>query len=47
MTPADFALLGIDSATILEVWSWGFGSVVFFWSLGYGVGCAVRAIRAV
>jgi len=46
MTPAELALLGIDAQTILEVWSWGFGSVVFMWSLGYAVGCAVRVIRA-
>ncbi len=47
MTAADFALLGIDSQTILEVWGWGFGSVVLMWSLGFAVGCAVRVIRAV
>lgn len=45
MTPADYAALGIDPQTILYVFSWGFGSVLFSWSLGFGLGCAVRAIR--
>lgn len=45
MTPEEFALLGIDPATILYVWSWGFGSVVFGWWLGYVVGIARSSIR--
>lgn len=44
MTPEDYALLGIDAATILYVWSWGFGSVVFMWYLGYAVGVAKEMI---
>lgn len=45
MTEQDYALLGIDAATILYVWSWGFGSVIFAWFLGYVIGAAVDAIR--
>lgn len=45
MTEADFSLLGIDAPTILYVWSWGFGTIVFGWFLGYCVGVAVAAIR--
>jgi hypothetical protein len=45
MTAADYALLGIDAPTVLLVWSWGFGSVLFMWSLGYALGVAVDVIR--
>jgi hypothetical protein len=45
MTPEDFALLGIDAPTILLVWSWGFGSVILMWSLGYAVGAVIDLIR--
>jgi hypothetical protein len=45
MTEADFALLGIDSATVLAVWGWGFASVVLAWSFGYVIGVAVDVIR--
>lgn len=45
MTEADFIALGVDSATIFYVWSWGFGSVIFFWFLGYCVGVAKQVIR--
>lgn len=44
MTAQELALLGIDSAQILLVWSWGFGSVVFFHFLGYGIGAAKKAV---
>lgn len=45
MTPEELALLGIDAASVLLVWSWGFGSVVFFHYLGFVLGVAVTAIR--
>lgn len=45
MTQQDLALLGIDAVTILYVWSWGFGSVVFGWFLGFSVGVAVDVIK--
>ncbi len=45
MTEADYALLGIDAATILVVWSWGFGSVILMWFFGYCVGAAKTIIR--
>lgn len=45
---ADYALM-VQSYTItpeqvLSVFSWGFGVVLFFWSLGYAVGIAKQAI---
>ncbi|MEZ0233105.1 MAG: hypothetical protein ACAH12_09720 [Methylophilaceae bacterium] len=45
MTEADFALLGIDAPTILYVWSWGFGSVVFSWFMGFPIGAAISTIK--
>lgn len=45
MTPQDFALLGIDAETILYVWTWGFGTVIFAWSLGYVIGVIIDAIK--
>lgn len=45
MTPEELALLGIDPQTILYIWSWGFGSVLSMWSIGYAVGIAVTLIR--
>ena len=45
MTAAEFALIGIDPATILECFSWGFGVVIFFWSMGFGLGVALDVIR--
>lgn len=44
-TPADFAVMGIDAPTVLYVWSWGFGVILFFWSIGFAAGAAIRAIR--
>lgn len=45
MSAEELALLGIDAATILYVWSWGFGSVVSMWFFGYVIGVASAAIR--
>lgn len=45
MTEQDFALLGIDAATILQVYTWGFSAVLAAWALGYAVGVAVDVIR--
>lgn len=47
MTEADYALLGIDAASILYVYSWGFGSVIFFHFLGYCVGAAKKLVDMV
>lgn len=47
MTAADFALLGITPSEILYVWSWGFGTILFGWLSGYGVGLANSLIRRV
>lgn len=44
-TAADYALMGIDAATILKVWSWGFGTVIFTWYLGFVGGVAKTAIN--
>jgi len=45
MSEADLALLGIDSATVLAVWMWGFGSVVSLHFMGYVIGVAKLAIQ--
>lgn len=45
MTPQDFALLGIDAETIVKVWTWGFGTVMLMWALGYVTGVCVDLIR--
>lgn len=33
--------------SILYVFTWGMGAVLFSWSIGYAVGVAVKAIRRV
>lgn len=47
MEPIDLALYGIDSATILKVYTWGFGSVLSAWATGYGVGVVVALIKKI
>ena len=44
---ACLAAMGIDAATVLLVWSWGFGTVILFWSFGFAVGVARSMIRKV
>lgn len=41
------AALGVDALAIAEVFGWGFAAVVLFWSMGYGVGVALKLIRLV
>lgn len=43
----DAAALGVTPEVILEVFGWGFGSIILMWSIGYGVGVAKRLIRSV
>lgn len=38
-------LFGITSESILNAYSWGFGSVLMFFLLGYGVGLALGVIK--
>lgn len=40
-----FDPLGITAPDVLYVFSWGFGAVLFFWSIGYAAGVAIEAIR--
>lgn len=47
MTPADFAALGIDSATVLAVTTWGFGFVVGSYFSGWVVGLMVDVIKKI
>jgi hypothetical protein len=47
MSDADYALIGIDAVSILEVFSWGFGVVLLFWSIGFSLGVALDLIRKV
>lgn len=37
----------ITPAEVLYVFSWGFGVVLFFWSLGFAVGVAKSLIKQV
>lgn len=41
------ALLGIDSAAILQAFTWGFGAVMLGYMLGYGLGLILGLIRQV
>jgi hypothetical protein len=45
ITNATLQTLGIDAETILYVYTWGMGSVLFFWSYGRAIGWAVDGIR--
>lgn len=47
MTAAELELLGVTPASILYVWSWGFGSVVTMWFFGWLIGVASTAIRKI
>ncbi len=42
-----FALLRFDTATVAEVYAWGFASVLMFWGLGYAISAAKKTIRYV
>jgi hypothetical protein len=46
---ADYSLMvqsyNITPEQVLSVFSWGFGVVLFFWSLGYAVGVAKQMIN--
>lgn len=45
ITSLTLEALGIDAETILYVYTWGMGSVLFFWSYGKAIGWAVESIR--
>jgi hypothetical protein len=47
MTPAEFALLGIDPSTVGSVMMWGFGFVVTQYFLGWTIGVGIDTIRKV
>lgn len=38
--------LGFTPEAVTQVVGWGVGVVVLLWSIGYGVGVAVKVIRA-
>lgn len=42
-----FDPLGITPVDVLYVLTWGMGVVLFMWSLGYGIGAAVAAIKKI
>jgi uncharacterized protein (DUF697 family) len=39
--------LGITTATVTSVWTWGFGAVLFFYFIGFKAGVALGVIRRV
>ena len=43
---AYLAAEGVDSATVLYVYSWGMGAVLTMWMFGFAAGVAVKAINA-
>lgn len=43
----DPAVLGVTPSQILQVFGWGVASVIFFWSIGFAVGVAVKLIRKI
>jgi hypothetical protein len=44
-TVEQLALIGVNAADMTQAFGWGFGAVVLFWSLGFGLGVAVDIIR--
>lgn len=46
---ADYSLMvqayQVTPEQVLQVFTWGFGVVLFFWSLGYAVGVAKQMIN--
>ena len=40
-----FQVVTVTAPDVAYVLSWGFGVVLFFWSLGYAIGAAKRAIK--
>lgn len=48
---ADYSLMvqayEVTPEQVLQVFTWGFGVVLFFWSLGYAVGMAKKMINKV
>lgn len=45
MTPADFAVIGIDTTSVLAVYAWGVGSVVSAYFSGWVIGLAIDLIK--
>lgn len=43
---ASLAAQGIDTASVLLVYSWGMGVVLTMWAIGFGAGVAVKVINA-
>lgn len=43
--PLDLSAIGIDAASILSAFAWGFNAVVLSWAAAFAVGVAVRVIR--
>lgn len=44
-TAADFALIGITPESIAAAFGFGFGTIVFFWFLGYCIKAALAVVR--
>lgn len=48
LNQSDYSLMvqsyAITPEEVLSVFSWGFGVVLFFWSLGFAIGAAKTAI---
>jgi hypothetical protein len=41
----DFEALGITSASVSQVFAWGFGALLAFWLIGFTVGSLIRTLN--
>lgn len=44
-TVEQYAAIGINAEDVFYAFSWGFGAVLLFWSLGYAAAAAIEAIK--
>lgn len=45
LTPVDYEIIGITPQAIGLAWSFGFGAVMLFFSLGYAIDAAITAVK--
>lgn len=47
LSTAYLTLIGVDSSTILYVYTWGMGAVLSVWAIGYAVSAAIEIVRKI
>lgn len=45
LTPQELSLIGVDSASILYIYSWGMGAILSIWALGYALSAALKMLK--